>query len=256
MNPGGKEPTFITILGQSVPITEIARHPQYKPGSIKHNVALIRLEHYLLRNEEIAPACLHVGPFDYGLNSFRIARNVTAEKSHLFIRSQRQCEESMLFGSNFTKDLDESHSCWSTDNRLIPGLCDIDEGGPFLNHFHTQLHGINILAGGCGTHNPTIVLRLGNYIDWIESFVLDRSTTPEPPIVFREDDSVGLFFKPCNTTSGVAGVCLNPWACASEVEKQRLNQTRVTICGFEEDVGYICCPQSSIGSTIRVIENH
>lgn len=198
----------------------------------------------------VAPACLNEGSFDFGTYSLRLARNLIADKSHLFMPSQGKCDEAMLLSSNITNDLDENHSCWKTDYRLIPGICDIDEGGPFLNHFHTRLQAINILPGNCGSHNPMIVLSLSNYTDWIESFVLDRSTTPEPPIAFREDDSLGLFWKPCNTTTGVPGVCLNHWGCALEIEKQRLNQTGgVTMCGFEEDIGYICCPRSSIGAT-------
>ncbi|XP_062711044.1 polyserase-2-like [Aedes albopictus] len=243
MDSAGKAPQFITILGQAVNITEVRRHPNYTPGLSQDNIALIRLKSYVKINSDIAPACPASGSFDYGLNSFRILRNTTSNtRDHMFLPVRHKCNDSSV-----------NMDCWDANYRLIPGLCKVDEGGPLLDRSHSTLQGINVEPGECGSYHPLTVLKLDSYMAWIVSFVLDRSVTPEPPITFPEDDTSSLFFKPCSTRDGAEGVCLSHWGCGAEVERQKRNRTGVTMCGFEGDVGFICCPRDSVGKVPLVI---
>ncbi|XP_062551968.1 polyserase-2-like [Armigeres subalbatus] len=253
-NSAGNEPHYISILGYTVPISEINRFPDYTPGVLKHNIALIRLKFYLKPNLKVAPACPISGFDGGGIGSLKIARNDSiSNKEPLFLPIRQKCDDKSFSSLHLADDTSGNDmDCYISNYRLIPGLCNIDEGGPFLNHGHSSLQGINILPGDCGSQNPLVVLKLDSYIPWIESFVLDRSVTPEPPISFPEDNST-LFFKPCHTRDGTEGVCLSHWGCGAEIVKQKHNGTGVTMCGFEGDVGYICCPQGSIGTVPLLI---
>lgn len=252
-NSAGKEPKYISILGNKVPITEVNRYPDYKPGNLKHNIALIRLKLYLKINEEIAPACPTRGSFNGGIGSFKVLQNSSVNgKEQLFLPVRQKCDEKLFSSLNLTEG-NAGIDCWNTNYGLIPVLCDIDDGGPFLDYGHASLRGINIIPGNCGTQNPMAVLKLDPYIPWIESFVLDRSVTPFPPITFPEDSNSTLFFKSCQTREGTDGVCLSHWGCGAEIAKQKLNGTGVTMCGFEGDLGYICCPKASVGTVPIVI---
>lgn len=254
MNPAGNEPKYISILGEIVTISKIERHPNYTKVVAKDNVALIRLESYLKPNNDIAPACVTAGSYDYGLSSLKILRNVSVNvKEQIFVPVHHKCDGEMLSNANISGVIYGNVDCWNTDYRLLPELCEIDEGGPLLNRGHSSLQGINVVAGECGTPSSMIVLKLDSYMAWIESFVLDRSVTPEPSLTFPVDDTSSLFFKPCRTREGVDGSCLDHWGCAAEVERQKRNGTGVTMCGFEGDMGFICCPKDSIGKVPLVI---
>lgn len=240
-----QEPIAISIAGHTVPITQVQRHPGFQPGSLKDDIALIRLQLYLKINPTIAPACPADPTTKFATTSLRIQMKPMEPKTQLFLQSKQRCDDNQRSANNIT---DESLDCWSTDYKLIPGLCEFDQGGPLFSYGHMELYGVNVYAKHCGSYSPLITLKLSPYLDWINSFVLDRSSTPEPPITFPVDEQQEpLLLKPCVTKHGIEGKCMHAIGCMVEIRRQTANNSSATLCGFEEGADYVCCPEDDIG---------
>ncbi|XP_055641462.1 transmembrane protease serine 9-like [Toxorhynchites rutilus septentrionalis] len=252
-NSKGEEPSQVHILTEKIQITNVQRHPEYKLGSFQNDLALLRLGLYLKNNSVVAPVCLEENKENVGISSLFIARNASGAMSHIHMSAKQRCSEKTRSMFNISELLNENYECWSTDYHMVPGICAIDQGGAFLDPDHKVLHGINIYAKDCGSYNPLITLKPNRYTDWIEAFVLDRSVIPEKPIVFPEENNSTLMFTPCTTKAGVQGKCLSAFTCGLEIEKLNRDKIGVTLCGFEDDIAYFCCPNDSIG-TFRPIK--
>ncbi|XP_055589994.1 polyserase-2-like [Uranotaenia lowii] len=185
-NIRGEEPTKISIIDHEAKIVEIERHPSFKKGSFYNDVALLRLDRYVNHAKWIAPACL---PYPSALEGHDIAPETFScrtpkapfeNKLQIYIPTRKRCTENDIstdqkYKARFSKGLGNAMSCFGTDYRLVPGLGEIDKGGPLLSRDETIIFGVNAYATDCGSFNPLVTTNVAPLIPWIEQFTLKQT---------------------------------------------------------------------------------
>ncbi|CAH2101015.1 unnamed protein product [Euphydryas editha] len=167
-------------------ISNIIKHPQYKPPSRYNDIALLKTDRDIILDQFVVPACLDVGsPNSYeralasgwGSTSDRgdvsdILQKVTLEKF-----SSAECSD--MFGKNrrleFGFDVN-TQICYGDKNER-KDTCQGDSGGP-LQLYHQQIHcmytvvGVTSFGRKCGyIGEPGVYTRVASYVPWIESIV-------------------------------------------------------------------------------------
>lgn len=184
-NSRGESPTKVSIVNHQAGITEIERHPDFKQGSLYNDVALIRLDKYVRIAKWIAPVCL---PYDEALEghdttpetfSCRVPKDGFNDKLQIYIPSKSRCSSNDTvydeeYMARFPEGLGKRFSCFGTEYRLVPGLGEIDAGGPLLSRDETIIFGVNAYATDCGSFKPLITTDVAPLIPWIEKFVLRK----------------------------------------------------------------------------------
>ncbi|KAL1376489.1 hypothetical protein pipiens_004377 [Culex pipiens pipiens] len=184
-NSRGESPTKVSIVNHQAGITEIERHPDFKQGSLYNDVALIRLDKYVRIAKWIAPVCL---PYVEALEghdttpetfSCRVPKDGFNDKLQIYIPSKSRCSSNDTvydeeYMARFPEGLGKRLSCFGTEYRLVPGLGEIDAGGPLLSRDETIIFGVNAYATDCGSFKPLITTDVAPLIPWIEKFVLRK----------------------------------------------------------------------------------
>uniref|UniRef100_A0A8D8F687 Serine protease snake n=3 Tax=Culex pipiens TaxID=7175 RepID=A0A8D8F687_CULPI len=184
-NSRGESPTKVSIVNHQAGIAEIERHPDFKQGSLYNDVALIRLDKYVRIAKWIAPVCL---PYVEALEghdttpetfSCRVPKDGFNDKLQIYIPSKSRCSSNDTvydeeYMARFPEGLGKRLSCFGTEYRLVPGLGEIDAGGPLLSRDETIIFGVNAYATDCGSFKPLITTDVASLIPWIEKFVLRK----------------------------------------------------------------------------------
>lgn len=187
------------------------------------------------------------------------------------ILSNQACNE--FYNKKNGNQILDSQLCIQNDLFSVPGICDLDIGGPVerkvwgYNEYDSYVFGVNSFGKNCGFGTPVVATRVSSFADWIEENVLGVKSKKKPlnkldndQIVFvddedrKEGDSCSI---PGDTQRGV---CMQATKCKGFLEKYRAMQQEVKFCGFQPHTT-VCCPstlssrQSSTSKDLRQCSN-
>lgn len=171
---------------QTIKIKEKIRHPDYKPPSQYHDIALLRLEDKVVFNAWVRPACLPVDWPDVGSDNKAVATgwglvdwaeeegSANLLKVTLNLVSHLSCNGSFFDGGasiELARGIEnEWQMCAGEQGK---DTCQGDSGGPLavFNTDHDCMYnvvGITSVGRGCGSVLPGVYTRVYHYIPWIE----------------------------------------------------------------------------------------
>ncbi|KAJ8731529.1 hypothetical protein PYW07_004693 [Mythimna separata] len=164
-------------------------HPEYKPPSQYHDIALLETDTEIFFSRAVLPACLHASGeaeenlFALGWGALGYKRELADILQEVEVRKYEKDECSQHYtpyrhlenGYNHTTQM-----CYG-DKEVLRDTCEGDSGGPlqdFRNKYFERIYCIKTVVGvtssgkQCGiTHSPGIYTRVIYYIPWIESVV-------------------------------------------------------------------------------------
>ncbi|XP_026728800.1 serine protease snake-like [Trichoplusia ni] len=174
-------------LWQRYLVKRIVRHPQYKPPSKYHDIALLETNKRVFFNSHVLPACLHIMPQNYSesfaratgwgalgrrreladtLQAVLLDRYDSHECSQLYPKHRH-----MRHGYNHTTQM-----CYGS-RQEIRDTCEGDSGGPLQNAAYISecvytILGVTSSGIPCGVAgNSGVYTRVLPYVPWIESVV-------------------------------------------------------------------------------------
>ncbi|XP_021921295.1 serine protease snake-like [Zootermopsis nevadensis] len=170
-------------------IVEIIPHPDYKPPSKYHDIALFKLREKVVFDAYIRPACLQVE------KDFKDTKGIAIGYGRMDYASDAQSKELMKVILDFVTN-DDCSTYYKNDvgGKQIPkGLidaqmcsgvleggkdtCQGDSGGPLqvvLDNPYCMYSVVGVTSFGkfCGFKNsPAVYTRVSSYVPWIESVV-------------------------------------------------------------------------------------
>ncbi|EDS39580.1 plasminogen [Culex quinquefasciatus] len=159
----------------SVQVDEVIVHPRYEPGNPTNDIALLKLSMYLKPNSTLKPICLEdTDTSQYPTYSFvfrsKLQSNIGNLRYSYHTKGVRRSFESC------DDNVEESQICANNSLTILPGICQIDTGGPILSERIPQtaipyLEGISgIQKEGCG--GKLLGTNIEPHIKWIESVIL------------------------------------------------------------------------------------
>uniref|UniRef100_A0A2A4K236 Peptidase S1 domain-containing protein n=1 Tax=Heliothis virescens TaxID=7102 RepID=A0A2A4K236_HELVI len=165
----------------------IVKHPQYKPPSVYHDIALLELDKPIQQNYKIRPACLHVGSDIYDIRAYATGWGALGHKRPnanvlqnvpLWKPKDEVCKAMYPPHRVFAKGYDNNTQMCYGDDGIPRDTCQGDSGGPLqiLNPdgFCTYLI-IGVTSVGntnCAQVGfPGLYTRVSHYVPWIESVV-------------------------------------------------------------------------------------
>lgn len=182
-------------LAQERGIAEIVPHPDYRPPSKYHDIALMRSRPAFMLNRDIRIACLHLDEdidfskltaIGFGTTVSGVATgSQTLMKVDVDIVDSKICNKSMRYlirRKILARGITEDQLCAGDYENGGRDTCQGDSGGPLqvmidrvdcVNTFplHT-LVGVTSFGRDCGRKMaPGVYTRVSRYIEWIESIV-------------------------------------------------------------------------------------
>ncbi|KAJ3644253.1 hypothetical protein Zmor_026921 [Zophobas morio] len=175
-----------TYRRQEIKISERIPHPEYKPNSYYHDIALLGLEKEAQLNSFSRPACLYLDSTitskraiatGWGYTSYGGSTSNDLLKVVLDIFNQNTCG---LYYQNYSRlsrgIVDNLQVCAGSVN-ATKDTCQGDSGGP-LQIYHRgdkikcmyDIIGVTSFGRGCAG-SPGVYVRISNYIKWIEDIV-------------------------------------------------------------------------------------
>lgn len=159
----------------------------------------------------------------------------------------------------------DSQLCVQNDLFAVPGICDLDIGGPIerkiwgYNEYDSYVFGVNSYGNNCGFGTPVVATRVSTYAGWIEENVLGvqkqnilPENTSNDKIVFL-DDQYEVEGSTCSIPGEVKqGVCAEPSKCPGFIENYRAKNQQVKFCGFQPRTT-VCCP-SGLSTRVGVLK--
>ncbi|XP_065081028.1 uncharacterized protein LOC135703677 [Ochlerotatus camptorhynchus] len=254
-NSREESPTRISIIDRWAKIVEIERHPGFQQGSYYNDVALIRLDRYIVPAEWIVPVCL---PYTSALRGYQIAPETFScrtpkapypQKLQIYLPSKSRCDDQAIandieYSSKFPQGLGNAMSCIGTDYRMVPNLVEVDQGGPLLSRDETIIFGVNAYGTDCGSYNPLITTNVAPLIPWIEQFVFKQNveiSKPQEGTLIYVDKTLYIG-STCSTKDGKQGSCALTRNCIDELTRYKKREVEPAICGFVNERVVICCP--------------
>lgn len=178
---------------QLVAVSERIKHPEYKPPSKYHDIALLRLAKDAIFDEGFArPACLSTEPAvetkykkatatGWGLTEWDGEQSSVLMTVNLDMTPLSDCQKA--YGNNahgISKGILNSQVCAGSPGK---DSCEGDSGGPlqlFPSDPYCMFHVVGVVSFGqfCGFTTPGVYTRVAHYLSWIEGIVW-----PQPPFV-------------------------------------------------------------------------
>lgn len=167
------------------------RHPDYKSGTKKNDIALIRVAERIKFTDNIRPACLQTNPNDVlpntklyvtgwgSTSSERTVRPKNLLKTNITAMPLEACNVTLteynreVNQPSLRSGISESQLC-AYDPDARNDACQGDSGGPlqtFLSPAIGTVIGVVSFGISCGTPLPGIYTRVASYLDWIEPIV-------------------------------------------------------------------------------------
>uniref|UniRef100_A0A336MPR3 CSON004416 protein n=1 Tax=Culicoides sonorensis TaxID=179676 RepID=A0A336MPR3_CULSO len=152
----------------------------------------------------------------------------------------------------------DSQICIQNDLFSVPGICDLDVGGPVerkiwsYNEYDSYIFGVNSFGKNCGFGTPVVATRVSSYADWIEENVLGVVKKQPSSVTSRKNDNDQIVFIDEHEGAGSActvpgdqesGVCTSLLNCPGFRENYSARNQQVKFCGFDPHPT-ICCPAS------------
>uniref|UniRef100_A0A182PCF1 Peptidase S1 domain-containing protein n=1 Tax=Anopheles epiroticus TaxID=199890 RepID=A0A182PCF1_9DIPT len=224
-----------------VRIVKVLKHPGNKEGSRNRDTALLLLAESL---EELVPECIQRNTERFETTLVPVYRPGQAD-TIVPLRVSHMCNGSML---NTFKELvgeqvasSSQYTCWDTNSHLVPGTVPVVRGAGLVDVTNRFIYGVTTDFGTFGTVDPLLTVNLTSYVDWITRFVLYRP--PKVELVFRGGDDEFDFGSPCTLKNGTEANCMPAYMCERTINESQ-NLSDITICGFEGNVSYVCCPKN------------
>lgn len=166
---------YFDANNEAVQVDEVIVHPRYEPGNPTNDIALLKLSMYLKPNSTLKPICLEdTDTSQYPTYSFvfrsKLQSNIGNLRYSYHTKGVRRSFESC------DDNVEESQICANNSLTILPGICQIDTGGPILSERIPQtaipyLEGISgIQKEGCG--GKLLGTNIEPHIKWIESVIL------------------------------------------------------------------------------------
>lgn len=178
---------YLDGSGEIIEVSRIINHPDYKPPSKYHDLAVLELSKPVNFTKNIRPACLYQyenltehTPFatGWGLTEFGGKPSNVLQKVGLSYFTNEECNEEYKRTSKrfLSKGIQgDMQICVGSRSKEMD-TCQGDSGGPLTNLL--VKHGLHFLVGitsfgkTCGTVNiPGVYTKVLHYIPWIENIV-------------------------------------------------------------------------------------
>nr|XP_019932157.2 uncharacterized protein LOC109622340 isoform X1 [Aedes albopictus] len=182
------KPKFIVIENtrEIVPIDQIFIHPEFCHHNPQNDIALIKLSKFLKQNEHLVPSCLWLD----GTKSEDWTVKVSAYRTSFAERDSYRKDNYDQYTIDFNPDEIEEcgHEwqnrlqCLNNSLSLVPGVCNIDYGGPVYNSSGKiiYLHGIvSHLSLSC--EKDLLLTKIDVHIPWIMYNMFDHSNERVDP---------------------------------------------------------------------------
>ncbi|XP_058449049.1 uncharacterized protein LOC131429008 [Malaya genurostris] len=212
-------------MAQIIKIESFIKHPNYKPGFLHNDIALVKLATDVKIGPTAIPACVvnddstmpfyemaGLGP--YNLNNFLRDDDSISQDNRLVLTRMR-VDLTTCQRTNSTQFL-----CAKNNKFLVPQTCRIEHGGALereiwhYDRYFQYVFGLTVAGENCGFGSEAYFIRTSAHSQWIESIVLG-TRHPIRQIVFPEDDpfSPSIIGRPCSTVRNTEGTCQNYRAC-------------------------------------------
>ncbi|XP_029713303.2 CUB and peptidase domain-containing protein 1 [Aedes albopictus] len=178
---------IVETTGETVDIDEIILHPRYRADKPVHDIALLKLSKFIDPNTDVLPACLskkdleELNIWHQSVSAFgtRYANKESFKKDDFeryTIEMYEYEKDIQCVNPEFSSN---SFYCFNNSVDFIPTVCNMDYGGPVSGRESSKnvpylLGVVSKLSESCG--EDVIVVKVKEYIDWIESVVLDHTS--------------------------------------------------------------------------------
>ncbi|XP_063899135.1 serine protease persephone [Helicoverpa armigera] len=171
-------------LWQKYNVKRIIAHPQYKPPSKYHDIALLETDYDISFNSHVLPACLHVGEADptaeatgWGALGHHRELAEILQTVSLYRFEEEECKRAypvhrhLKYGYNHTTQMCYGHREEAKDT------CEGDSGGPLQSSAHLSdclftILGVTSYGRACGFAGGSgMYTRVSHYVPWIEGIV-------------------------------------------------------------------------------------
>ncbi|KAB0801690.1 hypothetical protein PPYR_03881 [Photinus pyralis] len=175
---------------QDFTISQLIRHPDFKPPSNYHDIGLVKLNRKVNLNSYARPACLHTNfeipvkkavAAGWGKVGFTDGGSDDLLKVTLEFFTHAECNRTYRanIGMRLRKGIDDSSQVCTGHHELSRDTCQGDSGGPLLIinsdpnvRCMYSIVGITSFGRGCGAIGiPGVYTRVSNYVGWIEQNV-------------------------------------------------------------------------------------
>ncbi|CAH0600824.1 unnamed protein product [Chrysodeixis includens] len=174
-------------LWQRYLVKRIVRHPQYKPPSKYHDIALLETNKKVSFNTHVLPACLHIMPHNYsesyasatGWGALGHRRELADTLQAVYVDRFEPHECSQLYPKHrhLRHGYDHTTQMCYGSRKEIRDTCEGDSGGPLQNADYISecvytILGVTSSGRSCGfVGNSGVYTRVLPYVPWIESVV-------------------------------------------------------------------------------------
>jgi len=168
---------------ESFGISSIDMHPSYNPGTLQHDLALVRLD----GTSTITPVPIDLGDVSPGYEDLSLKQNlwpigfgttetgsVTSKLMHVNVNYVKQSTCNSAYSGDITNDM----MCAADTNQ---DSCQGDSGGPLYDSDNEVLVGVVSWGYGCAlAQYPGVYSRISNQISWIKEKVCAEHGAPKP----------------------------------------------------------------------------
>jgi len=176
---------------ESFGISSIDMHPSYNPGTLQHDLALVRLD----GTSTITPVPIDQGDISPGYEDLSLKQNlwpigfgttetgsVTNKLMHVNVNYVKQSTCNSNYGGDITDDM----MCAADTNQ---DSCQGDSGGPLYDSDNEVLVGVVSWGIGCAlAQYPGVYSRISNQISWIKQTVCAEHGAPKPAFCTTSPD--------------------------------------------------------------------
>nr|XP_049464440.1 serine protease 53-like [Anopheles coluzzii] len=177
-------PTYVASSSNSdrAAIEEVFVHPRFTKGQPYFDIAIIKLRKYA-NLDEMYPACLWSDERHDDWRQFNLLAGASVPQLRSYVEefniSVKSSVQYYVHGKDCSVGENVAHNdlkCISNDPTLVPGLCQVDYGGPVMTKYYDEqfkVHGIvSRLTKGCGSN--VIFTRLAPHRQWLESIIFKQ----------------------------------------------------------------------------------
>ncbi|XP_058811598.1 uncharacterized protein LOC131676532 [Topomyia yanbarensis] len=211
---------------QIIKIESFIKHPNYKPGFLDNDIALVKLATDVKIGPNALPACLvsddstmpfyemgGLGP--YNLNNFLRDDDSVSPNTNIVLTRMR------VDPASCQRTNSNQFICAKNNKFLVPQTCRIEHGGALereiwhYDRYFQYVFGLTVAGDDCGFGSEAYFVRTSAHSKWIESIVLGTKRRPTRQIVFPADDpySSAIIGKSCSTGQNAQGVCQHYKSC-------------------------------------------
>ncbi|KPJ17576.1 Clotting factor B, partial [Papilio machaon] len=176
----------ITEGSQRYDLEMFIRHPDYKPPSKYHDIALLKTKTEIILSSRVVPACLHVDmsaddaralASGWGFTKYRGTTSDVLQKVILEKFSDEECLKKYPGNRYLRNGFDPTTQICYGDHDESKDTCQGDSGGPLqLKSKKIKcmyvLVGVTSFGSGCGfIGQPGVYTKVASYLSWIEAIV-------------------------------------------------------------------------------------